>query len=255
AAEATGDPAPASAPSDGTPPDAAPTEPVLDGLPREAGAPAPTEPAPPSSEKASPPPTEDATADADAPEPATTEEAEEKSRVGSGGALTEATALLTTNPRRAYELAAPLLDTPDRNDALEVRTLAACAFDDGLLARKSFRSMRGADRRTRAYDRCLQSHEINLRYYEHDYHYRELNRMSQRAFDANEYAKAYELARTSFSQRRTAEAAVLLGKTNCALNRKARAEVIATNSREETRQEIVAYCATKGITIELLPSK
>lgn len=170
--------------------------------------------------------------------------------VATGVPLAPATALLSSDPRRAYELATALLDGPHRQAALELQTLAACAFDDGMVARQTFRRLRGTERRVRTFDQCLNGHEITLRYSAHDYHYRELIRMSQRALDEGKFSEAYDLARTSFSQRRTPEAGVLLGKLNCALNRKVRAEVIAIKSREASRDAIVAYCATKGLTLD-----
>jgi hypothetical protein len=161
--------------------------------------------------------------------------------------------MLSSDPRRAFELAAALTEGDARQAALEVQTLAACQFDDGMVARKAFGGLRGTERRVRVFGQCLNEHEINLRYTEHDYHYRELIRMSQRALDEDKFEAAYDLARTSFSQRRSAEAGVLLGKLNCALNRKPRAEVIAIKSRKDSREAIVAYCATRGITLDTTP--
>ena len=173
---------------------------------------------------------------------------------GTADSLARAQATVVSDPRRAFDLTTTLLDGPDRHGALEVRTLAACTFDDGMVARQAFVQLRGAERRVRVFDQCLSEHQINLRYAAHDYHYRELIRMSQRALDDGEFSEAYDLARTSFSQRRSPEAGVLLGKLNCALNRQGRAEVIAIKSREEHRAVIVAYCATKGITLDTSPS-
>ncbi len=194
-------------------------------------------------------------ADEPAPEP-TAEPAPEPTTAASAPGdepLARATSLLSSDPRRAFELAAALTDGDARQAALEVQTLAACQFDDGMVARKAFGGLRGTERRVRVFGQCLNEHKINLRYTEHDYHYRELIRMSQRALDEDKFEAAYDLARTSFSQRRSAEAGVLLGKLNCALNRKPRAEVIAIKSRKDSREAIVAYCATRGITLDTTP--
>ena len=83
------------------------------------------------------------------------------------------------------------------------------------------------------------------------YHYTELNRMSARAMASGDFRKAYDLAYESFGQRRTDDAATLLGKLNCELGCPAKAARMAKLSRAPVREAIVAYCAARGVTLTL----
>ena len=147
--------------------------------------------------------------------------------------------------------AGTLADGPLRNEAVALQTLAACALDDGMLARSTFVGIRGADLRKTTYTTCRDQYQVDVRRRIDGYHYTELNRMSARAMAAGDFRKAYDLAYESFGQRRTDEAATLLGKLNCELGRPAKAARMAKLSNASVKEAIVSYCAGKGVTLSL----
>lgn len=172
---------------------------------------------------------------------------------GGSGGIVAARALLKTDAAAAWSTAEAMLTGPQRNEALAVQTLAACAMDDGMLARTTFKTIRGTALRSEAYLTCRDTHNINVRLQIDGYHHTELVRMSQRSYDREDLNEAYDLARESFLQHRSDAAAELLGKLNCDLGRKGRAERMAINSRSTTRERIVAHCVAKGVELDLTP--
>jgi hypothetical protein len=211
------------APIPAAPPEPAPPEPVA---PASAAAPAPTEVAP----AAEPP-----TPSADAPP--------------SGSPVADAQAALDAGDfARAHELAQAAFKIDRDNEAMRIMATAACQLDDGALAREAYRSLAGPRTRTEVFTLCRER-GVDVRAKTKGYTPPELLAKARRMAELGDPEQAYEIARDSNREKRSAAALELMGICACKMKSADKAGYVAGLVSSEARKRIADECTATGVEL------
>ena len=134
------------------------------------------------------------------------------------------------------------------NDALQLMVAAACALDDGKLARDAFHSLSGPQTRAAVYVQCRRR-GIDLRARTRGYTASELLIRARHAAAAGDHGQARTLARESVTLARTAAAMVLVGASACRLGKRAEAQRLLPRLHRDEQAELRDACAAAGVTL------
>jgi len=134
------------------------------------------------------------------------------------------------------------------NDALQLMVAAACALDDGKLARDAFHSLSGPQTRAAVYVQCRRR-GIDLRARTRGYTASELLIRARHAAAAGDHGQARTLARESVALARTAAAMVLVGASACRLGKRAEAQRLLPRLHRDEQAELRDACAAAGVTL------
>jgi hypothetical protein len=134
------------------------------------------------------------------------------------------------------------------NDALQLMVAAACALEDGKLARAAFRSLAGPQTRAAVYVQCRRR-GIDLRARTHGDTAGELLVRARKAAAAGDHVEARRLARESLSLGRTTEAMLLVGVSACRLGKLAEAQRLLSHLHRDEQVELRTGCSEAGVTL------
>lgn len=148
----------------------------------------------------------------------------------------------------AHAIADRLWSATRDNDALQLMVAAACAMDDGKLARDAFHSLAGPQTRAAVYVQCRRR-GIDLRARTRGYTASELLIRARHAAAAGDHDRARTLARESVALARTADAMVLVGASACRLGKRAEAQRLLPRLHRDEQAELRDACAAAGVTL------
>lgn len=154
----------------------------------------------------------------------------------------------SAGPSAAYLAAAAEHEATGSSDSLLAMILAACADDDGALARESMRKLKGKDQRSEAIITC-RKRGVDVLANVKSYTGPEYLRRAQRAMEAGDAAKALELARASNKVERSGGATSLMTLAACILGDAEEARRMLPHVPKKRRPEVIEQCTAKGIAL------
>lgn len=162
---------------------------------------------------------------------------------------TEPARTAATGPSAEYVAAAARHEATGTQESLLAMVLAACADDDGALARTAMRKLKGKELRSEAIVSCKHANVDVLANVE-SYTGPEFLRRAQAALDGGDAPTALGLARASNKVERTGKATSLMLRAACAMKDTEEAERMLPHVPKKWRPELIEHCAAQGVTLE-----
>ncbi len=149
---------------------------------------------------------------------------------------------------RAHELARAAFKIDRDNEAMRIMAVAACQLDDGALAREAYRSLAGPRTRSDVFTLCRER-GVDVRAKTKGYTPDELLAKASRMAELGDPETAYDIARASNREHRSAAALELMGICACKMKSADKAGYVAGLVSAEAKKRIVDECTAAGVEL------